>query len=133
MVQRRVLLLLGLAAGRSAGQGPTRLRGDFNLPPDIFATDPLKVDPRRFRLEQENEKLRTIRARLGGREKSYPIALHGHLIVAISDLHIRYAMDNGEPSEHRRAGGRAEWHPGGKLVIENLSDKPCEFLIVEPK
>lgn len=131
MLQRRVLLLLGLAAARSSAQDPRRLRE--NLPPDIFATDPLKVDPKRFRLEQENEKLRTIRVKLRGNEKSYPIALPGHLIVAVSDLHIRYAMDNGKPSEHRRPGGGAEWHPGGKLAIENLTDKPCEFLIVEAK
>jgi quercetin dioxygenase-like cupin family protein len=98
------------------------------------AIDPLKVDPKHYRLEFENDQVRVFRAHYGPREST---PMHEHqlhrIIVYLTDSNTRVTSADGkvEVTQHK-AGDIVEGGPA-RHSEQNLSDKPLETIVTELK
>ena len=57
-----------------------------------MAADPVEVDPKHYKVEFENDRVRVLRIRYGAREKS---AMHGHppgIAVILSECDFRFYL-----------------------------------------
>ncbi len=98
-----------------------------------LAQDPVKVDPKHYKVELENAKVRVLRITYGPHEKS---VLHSHpsgVAVFLTDFHSRFTYPNGKTEEMRGKTGQVVEAQAGKHLPENLSDQPFELILVELK
>ena len=98
------------------------------------ALDPLKVDPKHYKLELENSQVRVLRVKLGPKE-STPMheSAVNRLVVYMTDTNVRTTSGDGKTETLQYKPAQTRWAPPGKLKVENLSDKPFEAVIVEMK
>src|SRR5712692_1511495 len=112
---RRVLLfaaLLGLAALPAAAQ------------------DPVKVDPKHYKVEFENAQVRVLHFHYGPHEKS---VMHSHpnlVLLALTDGKIRFDLPGGKPEEREISGNRATWNGASGCYPESLSERAIEGILV---
>ncbi len=98
-----------------------------------MAQDPLKVDPKHYKVEGENEQVRVVRIRYGPGEKS---VIHGHpasIGVHLTDAHVRFTFSDGKTEEVRVKAGEVLSYPTCEHLPENLSDQPLELVFFECK
>ena len=98
-----------------------------------LAQDPVQVDPDHYQVVLENDQVRVLRITYGPQEKS---VMHDHpsgVVVYLTDQHARFSTPDGKRQEVHGKAGEAAWHPGGKHLPENISDKPLEAILVEIK
>jgi hypothetical protein len=97
------------------------------------AQDPVKVDPRHYKVIFENARVRVLRIHYGPHETS---VMHDHpdgVVTNLSDSHVRFAMPGGKSIVSNGKAGSASWAPGGPHKPTNLSDKPMDAVLVELK
>ena len=97
------------------------------------AQDPVQVDPKHHKVEVENAQVRVLRITIGPHEKT---AMHQHpanVVVFLTDAHSKVTFPDGKTEERHRKAGEARWQAGEKHVVENVSDKPFEAIMVELK
>lgn len=95
--------------------------------------DPVKVDPKHYKVEVENDRVRVLRIKYGAREKS---PMHHHpdgVLVYLSDSLAKFTFPNGETAEIRGQAGETIWLEGGSHEPENLGGTPFEVILVELK
>jgi quercetin dioxygenase-like cupin family protein len=96
--------------------------------------DWVKVDPRRYKVELENDQVRVVRVKYGPHEKG---VFHEHpynLVVAyLSDGQMKVSPQGGEPVTVSYKRGDVKFGRASKHVEENLSDAPLEIVVVELK
>jgi quercetin dioxygenase-like cupin family protein len=117
---RRALLLLVVAVCL-AGVGAT------------MAQDPVKVDPKHYKVEFENDQVRVLRVHLGPKES---IPLHEHpqcVLTFLTDAHVKSTLADGKTEERTTAAGSVRYRPSLKHAVENLNDKDFEVIEVEVK
>ena len=98
-----------------------------------IAQDPLKVDPKHYKLEFENDQIRVLRISYGPHEKSL---MHEHpaaLAVFLTDGHGQFTFPDGKIQDAPIKAGTTMWTPAGKHLPENIGDKPFELVLVEMK
>jgi quercetin dioxygenase-like cupin family protein len=97
-----------------------------------MAADPVKADPKHYKVEFENDRVRVIRITYGPREKS---VMHGHppgIVVILSECDFRFYLPLGEKQEILgKAGEILSFEEPFEHLPENLSDKPFEAILVE--
>jgi uncharacterized RmlC-like cupin family protein len=96
-------------------------------------TDPVQVDPKHYRVEVENEKVRVLRIKYGPHEKS---KMHGHpstVAVFLTDADTRFTYPDGKVEKITAKAGQAVYFDAFEHDPENLSDKPFEVIAVELK
>ena len=101
--------------------------------PEVKPQDPVKVDPKHYKVELENEKVRVLRVNYRPHEKS---VMHWHpesVVIFQSDIHCRFAFPDGKTEEHRFRAGETFYSPAGSHLPENLGGHPIEAIIVELK
>ena len=97
------------------------------------AQDAVNVDPKHYKVEFENERVRVLRITYGPREKS---VMHEHppnLAVFLTDVNAKFTLPDGKTQEAHPKAGSTQWDPGGKHLPENSGDKPFELVLVELK
>jgi len=97
------------------------------------AQDPVKVDPKHYAVELENDHVRVLKIHYGPHEKS---VMHEHpdsVAVFLTDGDVKFGLPGGKAQESHVKAGAAQWTPGGKHLPENLGDKPLEVMLVELK
>ncbi len=97
------------------------------------AQDPVKVDPKHYKVEFENAQVRVLRIQYGPHDKS---VMHDHpdrVGVILTEEHVRVTFPDGKTEEHTNKPGDALWGAKGKHLPENLGDKPFEVILVELK
>lgn len=97
------------------------------------AQDPVKVDPKHYKVELENDDVRVLRITYGPGEKS---VMHDHpanLAVFLSEIHGKFTLPDGKTQSADAKAGSTQWDPGGKHLPENVGDKPFELVLVEIK
>jgi hypothetical protein len=98
------------------------------------ALDPLKVDPKHYKLELDNSQVRVLRVKLGPKEST---ALHEsavpHLVVYMTDTNARATFADGKTELLQFKPAQTRWAGAAKVKLQNLSDKPFEAVIVEIK
>jgi hypothetical protein len=95
--------------------------------------DPVKLDPTRYKIEFENERVRVLRIKYGPRAKS---VMHSHpdgVAVFLTPRHARFAFTNGQSTETHSLAGEVKWSAEGIHLPENLDDHPFELVLVELK
>ena len=98
-----------------------------------MAQDPVKVDPKHYKVEFENKQVRVLRINYGPHEKS---VMHYHpagVAILMTDSDIRFTTPDGKTEERKGKAGQVMESPAGKHLPENLGDKPFEVILVELK
>lgn len=98
------------------------------------ALDPVKTDPKHYKVELDNDQVRVVRARYGPHEKG---ALHEHalprVVVFLTDQQMKVTQPDGSIVEPRARAGDVQFAGVAKHQEENLSDKAFEVIVVELK
>ena len=98
-----------------------------------MAQNPVKVDPKHYKVEFENDQVRVLRISYGSHEKS---VMHDHpdsVAIFLTDQWVKFTSPDGKSEEMRTKAGDTKWLPAGKHLPENLSDQPLELILVELK
>lgn len=97
------------------------------------ANDAVSVDSKHYKIEDENDRVRVLRARYGPGEKS---EMHSHpdlVVLFLTDAEVRFTFPDGSSEEVRVTGGESMIMPSTTHLPENLSNKPLEVVLVELK
>jgi hypothetical protein len=96
--------------------------------------DALRVDPKHFKLELENNQVRVLRLKLGPHERA-PMHENGlnHAAVLLTEANLRETLANGEAELVQHKPADYFWSGPSTKKLENLSDKPFEAIIIEVK
>lgn len=102
-------------------------------PQGSSAPDPVKVDPKHYTVEFENEKVRVLRIKFGAREKS-PMHSHPPVVgVFLSPHHSRHTFADGTIQDMHGKAGDVQYMDKTEHAPENPSDTPFELIAVELK
>ena len=101
-------------------------------PPDIFDTRPVALDPNHFRMVLENDHVKVIRVWLGPREKSMVMEIPAHVMTCVTDHRVRVNYAHTKPVERSQKAGYTAWVERDEYGLENLEDKPVEWILVIP-
>ena len=99
----------------------------------VLAQDAVKVDPKHYKVEFENDQIRVLRINYAPGEKS---VMHSHppnFAVFLTDGHAKFTLPDGKTVDAPVKAGTTQWDPGGKHLPENVGDKPFEVIVVEMK
>ena len=95
--------------------------------------DPVKVDPKHYKVELENANVRVLRISYGTGEKS---VMHTHpnsVAVFLTDGTIRMTTPDGKSQDVPVKSGGTQWEPAGSHLPQNIGNKPLELVLVELK
>ncbi len=98
-----------------------------------MAQDAVKVDPKHYTVEFENDQVRVLRIRYGPHEKSI---MHSHpagVFTMLTDMNNRFTFPDGKTEERQGKAGQVLQAEAGTHLPENLSDQPFEGILVELK
>ena len=87
-----------------------------------LAQDPVKVEPKHYTLNFENDRVQVVSVTYAPHEKS---ALHdqpGGVVVVLTEGHLRFTDENGKTREVFAKPGEVRWYPAFKHRVENLGD-----------
>ena len=94
--------------------------------------DPVKVDPKHYKVEFENESVRVLRISYAPGEKS---VMHYHpasVAVYLTDGKSLMTTPDGKSVEAEAKAGAAEWTPAGSHLPQNTGGR-LELILVELK
>ena len=95
--------------------------------------DPVKVDPKHYKVVFENAQVRVLHIHYGPHETS---VMHWHpdgVLTYLSDGHTKFLLPNGKTIEAAGKAGNTIWAAGGAHKPTNDSDKPLDAVLVELK
>jgi quercetin dioxygenase-like cupin family protein len=96
--------------------------------------DPVKVSPKVYKVEFENDKVRVVRARFAAHQT---VPQHEHVlnrvVVFLTDQHSKLVSPDGKTEESQHTPGQVSWGGPAKHTEENLLDKPINVIVVEFK
>ena len=100
----------------------------------LGSLDPVKVDPKRYVVELENDQVRVIRVKVGTGES---IPLHEHArpraVVYLTDADFEQTLEDGKKVESRPKRGDVVWSETGVRHHERNRGGEFEALVVELK
>lgn len=98
------------------------------------ALDPLKVDPKHYKLEFENDQVRVTRVKFPAHGGA---PMHEHqlnrVVVLLTDQNTRLTLPDGKTEMSVHNAGEAVWGGPTQHKEDNLMDKPFEAILVEFK
>lgn len=97
------------------------------------AQDPVKVDPKHYTVEFENDQVRVLRIHYAPGEKS---VMHVHpdsVVVYLADQTAKFTFPDGKSDEVSGKKGDAKFIPAGPHLPENVGKVPIEAVLVELK
>jgi quercetin dioxygenase-like cupin family protein len=95
--------------------------------------DPVKLDPKHYKLVIDNDQVRVLRAKYAPHEKS---VMHEHpasVVVYMSDGHVKFTLPDGTSQDTNSNAHDAGWAAAGQHLPENVGDKPIEVIVIELK
>jgi len=95
--------------------------------------DPVKVDPKHYKVEFENDKVRVLRIHYPAGEKSVMHAHPDSVAVYLTDGKARMTTPDGKSQDTPVKAGASAWAPAGSHLPQNVGDKPFDVLVVELK
>jgi quercetin dioxygenase-like cupin family protein len=95
--------------------------------------DPVKVDPKHYKVEFENESVRVLRISYGPGEKSVMHAHPNAVAVYLTDGSTRMTTPDGKSQDSPVKAGATSWTPAGSHLPQNVGDKPFQVILVELK
>lgn len=100
------------------------------LPNLAAAQDPMKVEPRHYKLRFENDRVQVVDVHYGPHEKSEMHDHPGGVVVVNTGGHLRFTDQNGKVTEVFAKAGEARWFPPFKHRVENLGDEPYNAVYI---
>ena len=97
------------------------------------AQDAVRVDPKHYTVEFENDAIRVLRIHYGPGEKS---VMHGHpdaYAIFLTDGHVKFALPDGKTEMSEVKAGQTRFTPAGKHLPENVGNKAFDLVLVELK
>ena len=97
------------------------------------AQDVVKVDPKEYKVEFENDQIRVVR---GKRLPHSVVPMHEHpdyVVVYLTDVHQKVTTPDGKVTEATQKAGDVAFKQGLKHSEESLLDQPVEVILVELK
>ena len=97
------------------------------------AQDPVKVDPKHYKVEFENDQVRVLRIHYGVGEKS---VMHNHpdsVAVFLVDQTAKFTYPDGKSEEAAAKAGQTMWEKAGAHLPENVGKGPIDLILVELK
>jgi hypothetical protein len=101
--------------------------------PQPPAEDPVKVDPRHYKVEFENERVRVLRIKYGPGDKS---VMHSHpesIAVFLTDAHAKFTYPDGRSEDINANAGTVQHMDAFTHLPESISSTPFEVIQVELK
>jgi len=101
--------------------------------PQPTANDPVRVDPKHYKVEFENDRVRVRRNKYEPGEKS---VMHSHpesLAVFLTDAHAKFTYPDGQTEDIDANAGSVLHLDAVTHLTENTSGKPFEVIQVELK
>ena len=98
-----------------------------------YAQDAVKVDPKHYKVELENDQVRVLRIQYAAGEKS---VMHSHpasVAVFLTEGKVKFTTADGKSQEAAAKPGEVVWEAGGAHLPENVGAKPFELILVELK
>jgi quercetin dioxygenase-like cupin family protein len=95
--------------------------------------DPVKVDPKHYKVVFENDRVRVLSITYGPQEKS---VMHYHpdgVVIYLTGANTRMTFPDGKTQDATGKMGDAAWAPAGAHLPQNLADKKFEAVLVELK
>jgi hypothetical protein len=105
----------------------------FSVARTVRAQDAVKVDPKHYKLEFENDQIRVVRIHVGPHEKTVMHDRPAGVAVFLTANYARFTLRDGKTEERSAKAGEVRWQPALKFSAENLSDKPLSLIYIEPK
>lgn len=103
----------------------------FAIP--VLAQDSTKADPKHYKVEYENARVRVVRAKYGPHEKS---VMHSHpdlIAIFLTDGRVKFTFPGGKTEEQDMKAGTTLFTPAVRHLPENLTDGDMEIILVELK
>ena len=96
--------------------------------------DPVKVDPKHYKIEFENRQVRVLRVKIGPHEAT-PVHHHAlnRVVTYLTDQDFRITSADGKAERSQHKAGDVVWGGAVTHKEENLSDKPFEVVVTELK
>jgi hypothetical protein len=101
--------------------------------PKNMTLDAVRVDPERYKIDFENEKVRVVRLGFGPREKGVMVEHPPRVLATLTDVSVKLVFQDGRTDQRGAPAGVAAWLEGETLQTENASDQALEVVLVEPK
>ena len=124
-----LLIMILFAQGRTRELFPPDI-----VPPEVVkGKDALAADPKHYKLEFENERMRVLRLTLKADEV---VPVHDDrdaLFVCLKECHIRLTRPGERSQDIHLQGGESRWIYADTRSEKNLSAQPLEMLVVETK
>ena len=97
------------------------------------SADPVKVDPKHYTVESENDRARVLRVQYGPREKS---VMHSHpasIAVFLTASRAKFTFPDGKTEERSWKAGDTMSMPPETHLPENLGKSPLKLILIEFK
>jgi quercetin dioxygenase-like cupin family protein len=94
------------------------------------AQDPIKIEPKHYKLDFENDKVQVVSVHYGPHESS---ALHDHpggVVVVLTAGHLRFTDEYGKTREVFAKPGEVRWYAPFKHRVENLSGSSYDAVYI---
>ena len=98
-----------------------------------LAQDPVKVDPKHYKVEFENANVRVLRVTVGPGEKSI---MHQHpnaVAIFQTNGRVKFTFPDGKTEERDIVAGQTLWTPATTHQPENIGSSEFEVILVELK
>ena len=98
-----------------------------------MAQDPVKVDSKHYKVEQENSQVRVLRIHYGPHEKGN---MHSHppgVVVYLTDTKGKFTFPDGKTMDAGAKAGTVVWTDAITHQPENTGDKPFDVIQIEMK
>ncbi len=95
--------------------------------------DPVKVDPKHYKVELENDQVRVLRVTYGPHEKSVMHAHPANVAILLTESHGKFTAPDGKIQTADWKPGDVMWDAGGQHQPENASGQPFSLIVVELK
>lgn len=124
-------------AGLPPGDAATpQIRVQLKAPPQaepLGDRDAVRVEPGRYRVVFENERVRVVRLHFEPGEEGDMVAHPPRVLVTLTDVAVRLNFPDGRTDERGGPAGVAGWMDGETLRTRNVAAERLEVLLVEPK
>lgn len=100
---------------------------------ELSEIDAIALDPDRYRVELDNDRVRVVRLRFGAGEQGLMVSHPPRVLVTITNVWVKVRFDDGRTDERGAPAGVAAWLDAETLQTENAGDGPLEVVLVEPK
>jgi hypothetical protein len=95
--------------------------------------DAVRIEPTRFKVIFENDRVRVVRLRFGSRERGVMVTHPPRVLVTLTEVSVKLLFADGRSDERGAPAGVAAWLDSETLQTENACSEPLEVVLVEPK